>query len=441
MEILSDAAVSASEAQDAVPLAAEGPRIDRVPPIPPPAEPAARRKYRTKLQKAQDDLAQAVAKVASSQAAGAAALEAALVASAKKEIDRLNNKAMSLDATTKTWELKAAEARDRLKTLEAQEAVAAASAAAEQAKKDAELDAKKIMTDEGICLLVRTRLSMQAKFDNKTDKNDNIWEHVKAKFDEQVKKGKASMSDIRKCSSLKSKYSRELGLFRQYSGKQHRAVASGASREAVGMPRPALPMPVHSALLLSWLLLACADAIEDRKTCASDIFYEFKVQNRPGVIPPYSINCGNAFTGGQENLFDENGFPRPLPPADGEEEDGEVDEDDSENARPQDQDDPFYDDPLYDGVPRDYPSTQHARASDTASTASGTTSGASSTGSKRAPKALNIGGSSGARKKTATPRNAGAAAATVMVTALGKFRVLDDAHQVRGCWGGRGSGV
>ena len=81
---------------------------------------------------------------------------------------------------------------------------------------------------------------------------------------------------------------------------------------------------------------------------------------------------------------------------------------------------------MYDGVPRDYPSTQHARASDTASTASGTTSGASSTGSKRAPKALNIGGSSGARKKTATPRNAGAAAATVMVTALGKFRVLDE---------------
>ena len=280
MDVLSDVAVSASEAQDAVPLAAVGPGIDRVPPVPPPAEPAARRKYRTKLQIAQDNLAQAVAKVASSQAASAAALEAALVASAKKEIDRFNHKAMSLDSTTKQWELKAAEARDRLKTLEAQEADAAASAASEQAKKDAELDAKRNMTDEGICLLVRTRLSMQSKFDNKTDKNDNIWEHVKTKFDEQVKKGKASLSDIRQCSSLKSKYSRELGLFRQYAGKQHRAAASGASAEAIGMPRPALPMPVvNSALLLSWLLLACTDAIDDWKTCASDIFYDFKVQN------------------------------------------------------------------------------------------------------------------------------------------------------------------
>ena len=236
MEILSDAAVSASEAQDAVPLAAEGPGIDHVPPVPPPAEAAPRRKYRTKLQIAQDDLAQAVAKVASSQAASAAALEAAAVATSKKEIDRLNHKAKSLESSGKLWEQKAAEARDRLKVQEAQEAaVAAASAAADQAKKDAELDSKKNMTDEGVMLLVRTRLSMQSKFDNKTDKNDNVWEHVKAKFDEQVRKGKAALSDIRHLASLKARYSRELGLFRQYSGKQHRAVASGAPREAVGI--------------------------------------------------------------------------------------------------------------------------------------------------------------------------------------------------------------
>ena len=236
MEILSDAAVSASEAQDAVPLAAEGPGIDHVPPVPPPAEAAPRRKYRTKLQIALDDLAQAVTKVASSQAASAAALEAAAVATSKKEIDRLNHKAKSLESSGKSqWEQKAAEARDRLKAQEEQEAAVAASAATDQAKKDAELDSKKHMTDEGVMLLVRTRLSMQSKFDNKTDKNDNVWEHVKAKFDEQVRKGKAALSDIRHLASLKARYSRELGLFRQYSGKQHRAVASGAPREAVGI--------------------------------------------------------------------------------------------------------------------------------------------------------------------------------------------------------------
>ena len=159
MEILSDAAVSASEAQDAVPLAAEGPGIDHVPPVPPPAEAAPRRKYRTKLQIAQDDLAQAVAKVASSQAASAAALEAAAVATSKKEIDRLNHKAKSLESSGKLWEQKAAEARDRLKAQEEQEAAVAASAAADQAKKDAdELDSKKNMTDEGVMLVVSVEI-------------------------------------------------------------------------------------------------------------------------------------------------------------------------------------------------------------------------------------------------------------------------------------------
>ena len=172
-------------------------------------------------------------------------------------------------------------------------------------------------------------------------------------------------------------------------------------------------------------MLPCTDAIEDWKTCASDIFYEFKVQNRPGVIPPFSINGGNRAAGGQHNLFDENGFPHPLPP-DGEEEYGEEDDDYDENQRPQD-----LDDPLCDGAPKDYPppgpfSTRHSNG-DSDSTTSSTYSGASSTGSKRAPKALNIGGSAGARKKqAATPRSAGAVAANVMVTALGKFRVLDD---------------
>ena len=41
MENLSDEAGSASEAQNAVPLAAEGPGIDRVPPVAPPVAPPA----------------------------------------------------------------------------------------------------------------------------------------------------------------------------------------------------------------------------------------------------------------------------------------------------------------------------------------------------------------------------------------------------------------
>ena len=95
------------------------------------------------------------------------------------------------------------------------------------------------MSDEGIRLLVRTRLSMQNKFDNKTDKNDNVWEHVKAKMDQLINKGEALASDCRPLASLKSKFSREMGQFRLYSNKCHRAAASGASRDDIGSHAPA----------------------------------------------------------------------------------------------------------------------------------------------------------------------------------------------------------
>jgi hypothetical protein len=66
-------------------------------------------------------------------------------------------------------------------------------------KKDADQAKAKIMTDEGIKLLVRTRLSLfQAQFDGKTNKNDQLWEHVKAKFDEGVTNGMAAESDNRR---------------------------------------------------------------------------------------------------------------------------------------------------------------------------------------------------------------------------------------------------
>ena len=62
--------------------------------------------------------------------------------------------------------------------------------------------------------------------------------------------------------------------------------------------------------------------------------------------------------------------------------------------------------------------------SDAVYTASDTTSEASSSGSNRPPKALSIGGSSGARRRTAgKPRNAQAAAANAMVTQLRNFMV------------------
>ena len=79
---------------------------------------------------------------------------------------------------------------------------------------------------------------------------------------------------------------------------------------------------MHSALLLSCclLLLACTEALDQMKTCTTDIFWEHNIQNRPAVLPPYSINGGNAARGGQVNLFiDQSNSRGALPCADGEE--------------------------------------------------------------------------------------------------------------------------
>ena len=137
------------------------------------------------------------------------------------------------------------------------------------------------------------------------------------------------------------------------------------------MPRPALPMPACDALCL--LLLACTEMMDQYKTCASDIFYEFKVQNRPSVLPPHGINGGNAATGGQVKHFDESNFRGALPGADGEETYGEVDDDYDENAPPPKE--PLA--PLYESEGNCEPQhatifAQDARGSDAVSAALGT---------------------------------------------------------------------
>ena len=103
MENLSDEAGSASEAQNAVPLAAEGPGIDRVPPVAPPVAPPAApaastapRTKRTSLQSAQHKLMVAENKVAELRKCHALAAEAAVAATVKKDIDRSKNKAQKL---------------------------------------------------------------------------------------------------------------------------------------------------------------------------------------------------------------------------------------------------------------------------------------------------------------------------------------------------------
>ena len=65
-------------------------------------------------------------------------------------------------------------------------------------------------------------------------------------------------------------------------------------------------MPCPCLVLCSQLLLLalCTDNITQHKTCTTDIFWQFEVQNRPATVAPHSINGGNAEAGGVGNLLD-----------------------------------------------------------------------------------------------------------------------------------------
>ena len=239
MEVLSAAAAAAPPAPGAIPGAAAAPELPQVE-LPGAAPPPARKPKRTRRQIAQDSVAEATQKIAGFTAAKASSLAAAAVSTATSIKQRHESKAQSHTDNIRNWEEKLKERQEKLKELEEAAFLAEQVAAAKQARSRAQAEeTQRPMSDEGIRLLVRTRLSMQNQFDNKTDKNDNVWEHVKAKMDALINKGEALGSDCRPLASLKSKFSREMGQFKLYSNKCHRAAASGASRDAIGSHAPA----------------------------------------------------------------------------------------------------------------------------------------------------------------------------------------------------------
>ena len=167
------------------------------------------------------------------------------------------------------------------------------------------------------------------------------------------------------------------------------------------------------------MLLACTEALDQLKNCTTDIFWEYNIQNRPAVLPPYSINGGNAARRGQVNLFiDESNSGGALPCADGEERCDELHDDYDENAPPQEQLSPLLDESDVNCDPHAPILAHDARGSDAVPAASGEQA------SKRGPRALNLGGSVARKRPAGTPRTSSAAAGTALVSAeIRDFRV------------------
>ena len=98
------------------------------------------------------------------------------------------------------------------------------------------------------CVSDTIRLEMQCKFDNKTDKNENVWEHVAVKYQAKIDTGELPASDARSLEGLKAKYSLLHGKYRQYLDGLARRKQSGAPQDEIGArpSRDPYPFPPRS---------------------------------------------------------------------------------------------------------------------------------------------------------------------------------------------------
>ena len=232
-------------------------------PVAPPAQPVAddtrawspkrqRRARRSQLQKATEDLNSAQKKLD----ALAEGLAAALAAAGAAETDAVRERRMLSAELVREKHTKAAAAVAKLQAhkadVEAKDVVKQRKEAAKRARHEQALEQTRAMSDDGVRILCRLRLNYQNRFDNKSDKNENIWKHLEVDFNAKIRAGGLPASDMRSLDSLKSKFSKELCSFKQYCALRVRAAQSGADAEAVGERShctacpcmPALPCPV-----------------------------------------------------------------------------------------------------------------------------------------------------------------------------------------------------
>ena len=294
-----------------------------------------------------------------------------------------------------------------------------------------------VLPEEATRALVTERLKATPLMDDKSNKNINVWDHIMKKYRKAC--DKMGITDTRSVETLKAKFSREQGQFRLYCNLRHRAMQSGASREDLGSPHQIDSMLCPCLVLCSQLLVLalCTDDITQYKTCTTDIFWHFEVQNRPATVAPYSIHGGNAEVGGVENLLNgsepevtqpglpatnndeptatsgnETGADKSTTQSGQEEDAGEEGESCGED---EDEDDPSVDKPFTD--PNDYsnlPFNQREKQREKEK---------QTPKEPRAAKELNIGGS-GKKKYRSTGKKG-----TQEKTALMMINALKDMHQ------------
>ena len=203
-----------------------------------PVLPPAKRARRTRLEKADADLA--AAQVRHQKLQEALSLAVSLVASASTGPMRIRREESAAKTRAKVEsaaaELKRlSEQHEELKKLEEQRE---AEKAAKQAREALRFESQVVVPEEATRALVTERLKATPLMDDKSNKNINVWDHIAKKYRKACEK--LGINDTRSVETLKAKFSREQGQFRLYCNLRHRAMQSGASREDLGSPHQIL---------------------------------------------------------------------------------------------------------------------------------------------------------------------------------------------------------
>ena len=212
----------------------------------PPAEAAGgKRKRSTRLEKLQKDVTDLESRHTLSEAKVAQLLDlgAWINATQKKALKKEQERLSDLTTKLQTEKEKLALATDAARVKEQEDA--ARKKAAHQRE-----EMNRALSDAGVLRLIEIRLSFQPRFDNSSDKSDDIWKHVCEDFHKEVQQGLLPKSDARSVEACKKRFALELGEFRLWSATANRATKlSGVhARKHVesGPPLWSLPPPLAS---------------------------------------------------------------------------------------------------------------------------------------------------------------------------------------------------
>ena len=158
--------------------------------------------------------------------------------------------------------------KESLAKVEEEEARKEELEAAKRQRKADEQDAARDWSVAGTLAVVEERLTLEAGFASKKEKNDSVWERVEVLLKARAAKGDFPASDLGCLERIKRRWHTEESAYRWYCKEVHRYKVSGAPAEDIEkIPRRCAPIEIDLAPYSSTLPL-CAHGLHGSRAQA-----------------------------------------------------------------------------------------------------------------------------------------------------------------------------